>query len=78
MIRRLFDVDWVKNIAAVGGFKLETKGTVVLLVDPVVEHDSSAAWASVGVRQVLRVASATDYLRARRASSPRKTEFGSV
>jgi hypothetical protein len=51
---------------------------VVLLVDPVVEHDSSAAWAPVGVRQVLRVASATDYLQARQASSPRKTEFGSV
>jgi hypothetical protein len=56
-----------RNIAAVGGFELETKGTVVLLVDPVVEHDSSAAWAPVGVRQVLRVASATDYLQARQA-----------
>ena len=67
MVRKGDDVDWVKNIAAVGGFKLETKGTVVLLVDPVVEHDSSAAWASVGVRQVLRVASATDYLQARQA-----------
>jgi hypothetical protein len=47
--------------------ELETKGTVVQLVDPVVEHDSSAAWAPVGVRQVLRVCSATDYLQARQA-----------
>ncbi|WP_062989236.1 nitroreductase family deazaflavin-dependent oxidoreductase [Nocardia anaemiae] len=61
------DVDWVKNVTAAGGFELETKGTVVLLIDPVVVHDASAAWAPVGVRQALKVLSATDHLQARPA-----------
>jgi deazaflavin-dependent oxidoreductase (nitroreductase family) len=61
------DVDWVKNITAAGGFELETKGTVVLLIDPVVEHDPSARWAPPGVRQALKVMSATYYLQARPA-----------
>ncbi|WP_063037156.1 nitroreductase family deazaflavin-dependent oxidoreductase [Nocardia pseudovaccinii] len=58
------DVDWVKNITAAGGFELEARGAVVLLIDPVVVHDASAAWAPLGVRQALKVMSATDYLQA--------------
>ncbi|MFE7799221.1 nitroreductase family deazaflavin-dependent oxidoreductase [Nocardia sp. NPDC057440] len=61
------DVDWVKNICTAGAFELETKGRVVSLVDPVVEHDASATWAPVGVRQVLSTISAAYYLQARTA-----------
>lgn len=61
------DVDWVKNITAAGGFELETKGTVVLLIEPRVDNDPSARWAPLGVRQALKLMSATDYLQARPA-----------
>ncbi|MGQ4616082.1 nitroreductase family deazaflavin-dependent oxidoreductase [Nocardia sp. R7R-8] len=58
-------VDWVKNICAAGGFALETHGRVVELTDPVVRHDPSAAWAPLGVRQVLKTISADYYVESR-------------
>ncbi|MFQ6392683.1 nitroreductase family deazaflavin-dependent oxidoreductase [Nocardia sp. KC 131] len=58
------DVDWVRNICAAGTFDMEIKGKVVSLVGPVVEHDPSATWAPVGLRQVLSTISATDYVQA--------------
>ncbi|WP_433206121.1 nitroreductase family deazaflavin-dependent oxidoreductase [Nocardia sp. CA-107356] len=61
------DVDWVKNITAAGGFELETKRTVVLLIDPVVHNDPSVRWAPPVVRQALKAMSATYYLQARPA-----------
>ncbi|MEU2037323.1 nitroreductase family deazaflavin-dependent oxidoreductase [Nocardia niwae] len=61
------DVDWVKNIHAAGGFALETHGRVVDLTDPVVRHDPSAAWAPMGVQQVLKTISAEYYVESRPA-----------
>jgi hypothetical protein len=57
----------VKNVCAAGTFELETKGHTVELIDPVVEHDPSASWAPVGVRQVLIGIAAEYYLQARTA-----------
>jgi deazaflavin-dependent oxidoreductase (nitroreductase family) len=59
------NVDWVKNISAAGTFALETRGHVVELTDPVVRRDPSAAWAPVGVRQVLKTISADCYVESR-------------
>ena len=66
-IRAKSGAEWAKNVTAAGGFELEAKGAVVLLIDPVVVHDASASWAPLGVRQALKVLSATDYLQARPA-----------
>ncbi|WP_433678163.1 hypothetical protein [Nocardia sp. CA-119907] len=66
-IRAKSGTDWVKNITAAGGFELETKRTVVLLIDPVVQNDPSARWAPPVVRQALKAMSASYYLQARQA-----------
>ncbi|MCX4092783.1 nitroreductase family deazaflavin-dependent oxidoreductase [Nocardia sp. alder85J] len=59
--------DWVRNVLSAGRFELETAGHTVTLTDPSVEHDAAASWAPIGVRQVLGVVSAPDYLEAHQA-----------
>jgi deazaflavin-dependent oxidoreductase (nitroreductase family) len=61
------DSDWVRNVLAAGRFELETAGHTLTLTDPIVQHDPGARWAPIGVRQVLGVVSAPDYLEARPA-----------
>jgi len=41
-----------------GVFELETGGRTIILTDPIVRHDAAAAWAPLGVRQVLSTLSA--------------------
>ncbi|MFB8000986.1 nitroreductase family deazaflavin-dependent oxidoreductase [Nocardia sp. NPDC056000] len=60
-------VDWLKNIRAAGKFEFETRGRVITLTDPVLRQDSSAAWAPIGVRQVLTALTVEYYVQARLA-----------
>ena len=60
-------MDWLKNIRAAGQFEFETRGRVITLTDPVLGNDSSAAWAPIGVRQVLTALAVEYYVQARPA-----------
>ena len=64
------DVDWVKNVLAAGGCRLETRGRVVALRDPELIHDPSRRMMPFPVRQFLRLLGVTDFLRMRPTSSP--------
>ncbi len=57
------DVDWVKNVLAAGGCRLETRGRVVELVDPELVHDPSRRMMPFPVRQFLGLLGVTDFLR---------------
>ncbi|WP_067685690.1 nitroreductase family deazaflavin-dependent oxidoreductase [Nocardia jejuensis] len=61
------DVDWLKNIRAAGTFAFEHRGRTITLTEPVVTRDSTAAWAPIGVRQVLNGLSVEYYVQAREA-----------
>ncbi|WP_054813105.1 nitroreductase family deazaflavin-dependent oxidoreductase [Nocardia arizonensis] len=47
------DVDWVRNVLAAERFELRWRGATLVLADPVIEEDPAAAWAPIGIRQVL-------------------------
>jgi deazaflavin-dependent oxidoreductase (nitroreductase family) len=65
------DVQWVKNVLAAGSCSLETRGTVVDLVQPELITDPELRPAPVPVRFIEgRIAGATGYLRMRGAAEP--------
>lgn len=57
------DTDWVKNVLAADGCRIEYRGDTVELGSPQLGHDAGASWAPIGVRQVLQVIDAPYYLR---------------
>jgi deazaflavin-dependent oxidoreductase (nitroreductase family) len=62
------DAQWVKNILAAGSCSLETRGRVVVLVEPELVTDPELRAAPAVVRFVeRRLAGATEYLRMRAA-----------
>jgi deazaflavin-dependent oxidoreductase (nitroreductase family) len=62
------DVEWVKNILAAGSCSLETRGRVVMLVEPQLITDPELRLAPPVIRFVeRRVAGVTQYLRMRSA-----------
>jgi deazaflavin-dependent oxidoreductase (nitroreductase family) len=64
------DVDWVKNVLAAGGCRLETRGRVVALRDPELVHDPSRRMMPFLVRQSLWLLGVTDFLRMNPTSTP--------
>jgi deazaflavin-dependent oxidoreductase (nitroreductase family) len=63
------DVDWVKNVLAAGGCRLESRGRVVELRDPAIVHDPSRRPMPLLVRPFLAILGVTDFLRLRPFSS---------
>jgi deazaflavin-dependent oxidoreductase (nitroreductase family) len=59
------DVDWVKNVLAAGGCRLETRSGMVDLRDPEVVHDPSRRLVPFLVRIFLGVLDVSDFLRLR-------------
>ncbi|AEF40316.1 nitroreductase family deazaflavin-dependent oxidoreductase [Hoyosella subflava] len=57
--------DWVQNVLAAGECTLETRGTAVTLVNPVVETDRRYGWAPPFARLVLRAINAPHCLHCR-------------
>jgi deazaflavin-dependent oxidoreductase (nitroreductase family) len=56
------DAQWVQNILAAGGCRLDTRGAVYQLSAPVVVHDPSRARFPFPVRIILCIIGATDFL----------------
>jgi len=64
------DVQWVKNVLAIGSASIETRGRLVELVDPELITDPELRAAPPHVRFVEgRIAGATQYVRMRVSSS---------
>ena len=61
------DVDWVKNVLAAEGCRLETRGRVLELRDPELVHDPSRHLVPLIVRVFLGVLDVNDFLRLRAA-----------
>jgi deazaflavin-dependent oxidoreductase (nitroreductase family) len=61
------DVDWVKNVLAAEGCRLETTGRVLELHEPEVVHDPSRHLVPLIVRVFLGVLDVNDFLRLRAA-----------
>lgn len=59
------DVDWVKNVLAAGGCRLETRSGMVDLRDPELVHDPSRRLVPFLVRIFLGVLDVNDFLRLR-------------
>jgi deazaflavin-dependent oxidoreductase (nitroreductase family) len=59
------DVDWVQNVLAAGGCRLETRGRIVELRDPELIHDPSRALMPLPVRFFLGWLRVDDFLRLR-------------
>lgn len=57
------DTDWVKNVLAMGGCEIVTRGRRVSLVNPHVITDTTMSWAPPIVRLVLGRIGARQYLR---------------
>ena len=56
------DTDWVKNVLAAGGCRLETRGRVVRLVAPRLYHDERRRGIRPFERQVLHLLGVADLL----------------
>ncbi len=56
------DSDWVKNVLAAGGCKLETRHVRYLLSAPTIVHDPTRRRFPLFVRIVLGVIGANDYM----------------
>jgi deazaflavin-dependent oxidoreductase (nitroreductase family) len=56
------DVDWAKNVIAAGACELRTHGRIVRLVNPSIETDSSASWAPMPARPLLRKLKVDQYM----------------
>jgi deazaflavin-dependent oxidoreductase (nitroreductase family) len=54
--------EWVKNVLAAGGCKLETRGKKHQLVAPKVVHDPTRRRFPIPVRMVLRIVGADEYM----------------
>jgi deazaflavin-dependent oxidoreductase (nitroreductase family) len=59
------DVDWVKNVLAAGGCRLETRSGTIDLRDPELVHDPSRRLVPFLVRIFLGVLDVDDFLRLR-------------
>lgn len=59
------DVDWVKNVLAAGGCRLETRSGMVDLRDPELVHDPRRRLVPLLVRIFLGVLDVNDFLRLR-------------
>jgi deazaflavin-dependent oxidoreductase (nitroreductase family) len=59
------DVDWVKNVLAAGGCRLETRTGIVELHDPELVHDPRRLLVPFFVRIFLGVLDVNDFLRLR-------------
>lgn len=59
------DVDWVRNVLAAEGCRLETRGRVLELRDPELVHDPSRHLVPLIVRVFLGVLDVNDFLRLR-------------
>lgn len=59
------DVDWVKNVLAAGGCRLETRSGMVDLREPELVHDPSRRLVPFLVRIFLGVLDVNDFLRLR-------------
>jgi deazaflavin-dependent oxidoreductase (nitroreductase family) len=56
------DRDWVKNVMAAGGCKLELRGKMVQVGRPEIVHDPDRGDMPPGVRQILRLIGVADFL----------------
>jgi len=56
------DSEWVKNVLAAGGCKLETQGVLYRLVAPTIVHDPTRRRFPLPVRIVLRLIGANDFM----------------
>lgn len=63
------DVDWVKNVLAAGGCRLETRGRLVELRDPELIHDPSRRLVPCLVSAFLALLGVNDFLRLRPSST---------
>src|ERR1700730_2264660 len=54
--------EWVKNVLAAGGCKLETRGVVYQLSVPTIVHDPTRRRFPLFVRMVLRLIGADDFM----------------
>lgn len=54
---------WVRNVIAAGGCRLETRGVVIELRDPVIVHDRRRSAVPFFVRPFLFVLGVADFLR---------------
>jgi deazaflavin-dependent oxidoreductase (nitroreductase family) len=64
------DTDWVRNVLAVGGCELETRGRTVRLVAPRLYHDERRQGIRPLERQILRLLGVADFLTLRAADQP--------
>jgi deazaflavin-dependent oxidoreductase (nitroreductase family) len=64
------DVDWVRNVLAADGCRLETRGRLIELGDPEVIHDPSRRMMPVPVRLFLGLLGVSDFLRMRATDGP--------
>ena len=63
------DVDWVKNVRAAGGCRLESRRGPVVLRDPVVVNDPSRRLVPWPVRVFMAILDVDDFLRMSPAAS---------
>ena len=56
------DSDWVRNVIAGGGCRIDTVGHEVSLTEPRLASDKAVSWAPFPARQILRTIGATEYL----------------
>ncbi|HEX9069973.1 MAG TPA: nitroreductase family deazaflavin-dependent oxidoreductase [Ktedonobacterales bacterium] len=57
------ETDWVRNVLAAGGCKIETRGQQITLTHPRIIEDHRIRWAPFPVRVVLRLIDAPKYMR---------------
>jgi len=57
------EAEWVRNVLAAGGCRLQTRGREYQLSDPVVEHDPGRRNFPLVVRTILGIIGANDFLR---------------
>ena len=58
------DSQWVRNVLAQGGCKLETQGEIIDLADPEIVHDEQQYAVGPFTRRILRLLNVDDFLEA--------------
>lgn len=56
------DSDWVRNVMAAGGCEIESQRRRISLTQPRIINDPRRRWAPLGVRQVLGMIGASQYM----------------
>ncbi len=64
------EADWLKNVLAAGGCRIETRGQTYQCTAPRLFHDESRADMPVVVRQILSIAHVSDFLALTVVGSP--------